>query len=237
MLVTGGVGSLNTMTATSPTVLDTAEVYDPAAGVFLPIAKMKARRDRQFSVRLEDGRVLIGGGADTLLVPMILFPGPPMPSTLGSTEIFDPAAGTFTLAATMIDARDEPTGTLLPDGKVLVAGGGDVETELYDPAANKFTATGKMNSARFGQTATLTADGLVLMVGGGTADAEIYNPATGKFATVGAMSTDRIYHTATLLEDGRVLVAGGSPYARRAPLDTTDLYDPKSGKFSAGPKM
>ena len=33
------------------------------------------------------------------------------------------------------------------------------------------------------------------------------------------------------------LIAGGSPYARSGALDTTEFYNPKNGKFVAGPKM
>jgi len=160
-------------------VLDSAELYDPIEGKFTAIAPMTAHRDRHAAVLLRDGRVLIVGGVDTVLVPMIVFPGPTMPSILASTEIFDPSKGTFGPAFPMATARDVPTATLLIIGKVLVAGGGDDGAELYDPRTKKFSATGNLTEGRYGQTATLLPDGRVLMAGGGDAVAEIYNPAIG----------------------------------------------------------
>src|SRR5260370_13357142 len=74
----------------------------------------------------------------------------------------------------MSTARDYATATLLPNGKVLIAGGfGDAgvlsSTELYDPATNTFApsnATPEMNSARVADTATLLRNGKVLIAGG-----------------------------------------------------------------------
>ena len=71
----------------------------------------------------------------------------------------------------MTVARDLQTATLLPTGKVLVAGG-DGETdalasaELYDPATGTFTATGGMEATREMHTATLLSNGKVLIAGG-----------------------------------------------------------------------
>ena len=140
----------------------------------------------------------------------------------------------------METARGQQTATLLPDGRVLIAGGWDGKepvksAELYDPATDTFVPTGEMTKARHLQSATLLPDGLVLMVGGddGTAvlsSAELYDSKTGSFSPTGSMTLAREAHTATLLPDGRVLIAGG--WDGEQARQTAELYDPKTGKFS-----
>src|SRR5581483_4435854 len=114
VLITGGTGIVDVApTGESPAVLNTAEIYDPVVGEFLPISPMTTQRDRHSATALPDGRVFIVGGVDTVLVPLASFPGPAMPWILRSTEIFDPSDGRFTAAANMAAARDEPTATVL----------------------------------------------------------------------------------------------------------------------------
>ena len=143
----------------------------------------------------------------------------------------------------MAFARGGPAAVLLPDGRVLVAGGSDTKrplasAELYNPATRKFALTGPMSVARWGPTATLLPDGLVLIAGGfdgsnAVASAELYSPATGTFAPTGSMATARLGQTATLLRDGRVLTVGGlSSYLLGTATASAELFDPATSTFS-----
>jgi hypothetical protein len=87
----------------------------------------------------------------------------------------------------MVTPRYNNTTTLLPNGQVLVAGGGNpgelASAELYDPATGTWMRTRSMNIARFGHTATLLSNGQVLVatgVGAGPiilTSAELYKSA------------------------------------------------------------
>jgi hypothetical protein len=132
--------------------------------------------------------------------------------------------------------RSLHTATLLPNGKVLVAGGNDQNNflqtaELYDPATGSWTATGNLNTARYYHTATLLPNGKVLVAGGGGYSAELYDPGSGSWTATGNLNTARDQHTATLLPNGKVLVAGG--YSGHGPSASAELYDPGSGSWTA----
>ena len=165
------------------------------------------------------------------------------------------AAGTFTPTTGNLNAgRFQHTATLLPNGKVLIAGGINshpiipndpffnmlTSAELYDPSTGAFTQTGTMSVHRAGHTATLLANGKVLVVGGAYSNvAELYDPATETFSRTGDMITQRTGgHVATLLNDGRVLIAGGFlgvllPGEINYRLSNAELYDPLTGRFAA----
>jgi galactose oxidase-like protein len=155
----------------------------------------------------------------------------------------------FTVTGSMTTARLLHTATLLPNGKVLIAGGGGnsgpiSSAELYDPATGIFSATGSMTIARQGHTATLLPNGKVLIAGGEScggcqlSSAELYDPATGTFTATGGMVNARETHTATLLGNGKVLVAGGDvgPLCQ-TPLSSAELYDPAMGNFTSTGSM
>ncbi len=86
--------------------------------------------------------------------------------------------GTFRVTAGQMSVdRGWHSATLLPNGKVLIAGGSTTSSgttasaELYDPMTDSFTATGSMRTARLGHSATLLANGKVLIAGGQIASA------------------------------------------------------------------
>src|SRR5205823_3655444 len=141
---------------------------------------------------------------------------------------YDPATGTWSSAGTFNFARWFHTATLLPNGKVLIAGGlgpTGVNTfssfnsaELYDPATGTWSLTGNLNTGRDGHTATLLQSGKVLVAEGSNCpslndcvnlkSAEIYDPATGTWSSTGNLNIFS-FGPATLLQNGKVLVIGG----------------------------
>jgi N-acetylneuraminic acid mutarotase len=154
-----------------------------------------------------------------------------------SAELYDPVAGTWTATTGMAGFRVHHSTTLLPNGKVLVAGGWDnnylATAELYDPDTGTWTTTGSMHQAREYHAAILLPDGNVLVVGGipffggETATAELYNPTTETWTFAGSLNAARNSALSVLLPDGRVMIAGG--YTTNGfILDSTELYDPLS---------
>jgi N-acetylneuraminic acid mutarotase len=135
----------------------------------------------------------------------------------------------------MATQREGHAATLLPSGKVLVAGTftGSIHAqelsksaELYDPATGTWSATGSMSIPRTGHTLTLLPTGKVLVAGGSVS--ELYDPDTGQWTKTGVMLLARGQHTATLLPTGKVLVVGGYDHG---PLASAELYDPATGEW------
>jgi Kelch motif len=150
-------------------------------------------------------------------------------------------SGAFAAVGNLATARAKHSATLLPNGKVLIAGGaGDdfqplASGELYDPSSGRFSPAGNMTTPRSGHTAILLANGKVLIAGGaqtrsavisGVAaygvSAELYDPSTGIFTATGSMLSGG-WAVSTLLPDGRALVAKDV---------NAEIYDPVSGSFT-----
>ncbi|WP_437850211.1 kelch repeat-containing protein [Sorangium sp. So ce363] len=134
---------------------------------------------------LQDGRVLIAGGYPEL-------DGPPYTTreamSLKAVEIYDPATGTWSPAAPLLQARSGHAAILLPDGHVLVAGGRMMNAqaqgtslssaEIYDPMSDTWTPAGPLSIAHPAPSMMLAGGRPVLV---GLAWQDVYDEFDGQF--------------------------------------------------------
>jgi hypothetical protein len=157
----------------------------------------------------------------------------------------------------MVTPRINYGAQLLPDGRVLFAGGADAigngikKAEVFDPKANggagAFVATGDMITARNSFPTALLPDGRVLVSGGyvsatagtWTGASEIWDPKAnggmGAFTATGSLNISRFDHVATT-SMGKVVVAFGG--GNSGALSCVETFDPLAnagaGAFTLG---
>ncbi len=137
---------------------NSAEVYDPTSGTWSTTGSLNFAFSRRTATLLPSGKVLVAGGVG--------LDNGIMPVSVNSAELYDPATGTWTTTGSLNTGRAYHTATLLPSGKVLVAGGqafsGPLNyfaelnsAELYDPATGRWSYTGnlrrRLDTHRVGQ--------------------------------------------------------------------------------------
>jgi len=217
-----------------------ADLYDPADRRFRAGPAMTVARAGHTATALRDGRVLITGGY-----------GAEGRAPWSSAETYDPAKGAFVSAGSMVDGRGSHTATLLADGRVLVVGGvdgrGTLSTvELYDPATGRFTRAAPLPAPRATHGAALLADGRVLVAGGqsvpghgnGLLDtALLYDPVANSWREAGRLAVPKYKLAVAAVPGGAVVVGGQTADDPGARLATTEVFDPRTGGFTAGPAM
>ncbi len=210
-----------------------AELFDPKANQWKPAAAMAQARNWHTATLLDDGRVLVAGGARE------------QKSHLATAELYDPANDVWTAAAAMKQARCLHQAVRLSDGSVLVVGGrsnqqqpessapdagmaqrphGDskastgfgapiASVERWTPAG--WTSMPETVDPRQRHALVALPKG-AMAVGGATRTgltnlAELWAPDAGAWVTPEhSLSMGLGSHTATAL-DGDVLVIGGEP--------------------------
>jgi N-acetylneuraminic acid mutarotase len=220
VLVAGG-------SSVSGAAFASSEIYDPTTAVWSPAGDMKYARDRHTATLLDDGRVFVVGGTNpagenslfaelydpdtgswSLAEKMPTALTRPAAALLGDGRVLVVAGSTFVVydpandAWSSTDYVGSPRRSqvaLLPDGRVLLAGG-DREgarawAKVFDPAGGTWSSMDAMADPRVGHTLTALTSGQILVAGGigGSgfrsrdilASAEVYNPLTETWSSAG----------------------------------------------------
>ncbi|MCP4498989.1 MAG: hypothetical protein GY822_03355 [Deltaproteobacteria bacterium] len=137
---------------------------------------------------LQDGRVLLVGGANANTDADSTCPGCRRLTASSSVEIYDPSTGIFSPMQSLSSARMMHTASLLSDGSVLVVGGSS-ETLVVPPDAST----------------PFPLKPLLLVP-----DVEVIDPSDGSVTTIAnGGGFGRVFHAATPLPSGNILISGG----------------------------
>jgi len=254
VLIIGGADS-------NANVLSSCEIYNPATNSFSSTGSMNTQRVLFGACLMDDGRVMVAGGTDTLDSNVVNV----VTGVLRSTEIYNPATGSWSGSQDIGAYRLAPALTQLPNNRVLVSGGVQIGFFFGIPTSASSTNNcqrwtngswgggANMSQGRAGHQYNQVRlnDGRILMTGGvdvpsllGATNAapingaEAYNPSSNSWQTVN-MPVDRALHTATLLDDGRVAVCGGAQGLLTAPISIADvhLFNPSTNSWSGAPSL
>lgn len=223
-------------------LLASTEVYDPHSERWRETGSLQEARWSHTATLLPDGRVLVAGGFGEPYQG-----GSNAQPVLDTAEVYDPRTGTWSQTGSMTTRRALHTAILLPDGRVLVAGGRTCDqppptacnftfrsdtAEIYDPTTGTWTPTGSLTIHRHTTSSVLLPSGEVLVPAGFTSagngtTADRYDPGTGTWSSTSPLNVGRARQGAMLLPDGTVLVASGFGGG-----NTAETYDPASDTWT-----
>jgi N-acetylneuraminic acid mutarotase len=197
-------------------------IYDPADSTWRDGAPMLTPRGA-LAVVVVDGKIhAIGGNAAGGDLPPHEHGAPQADNSVGTHEVYDPAADAWVRLAPMPTPRNH-LGAAVVAGKIHVVGGrvrGDMELtthEIYDPAAGSWAAGPPLPTGRSG-IAVVAHRGFVYVFGGETVrtlssktfdDAERFDPATGRWERLPPMPTARHGLGAASVGEAIYVLSGG----------------------------
>ncbi len=200
-------------------------------------AELSATCDYFTLTKLLDGRLLLAGG---------FCDGPSGTQEVSNAYLFSPADASWTPAPSLANARAAAAASLLPDGRVLVAGGQDEDgvemasCEIFDPTTPGWTPAPAMAEARQYHRA-VDIGGRVLVTGGIPAfasasnTAEIFDPAgAGDWDNTPDFQDARFVHTLTRLGTDKVLMVGGLQSSSFV-VSAIEVFDIQSETWSTHP--
>lgn len=256
-LITGGVGATN-----DPHL--TCELYDPVADTFVPTGSMLTPRTGHTATLLPSGKVLVTGGIQAM--PTTPTQLQPIREIVNSTELYDPATGSWTAGPNMSTPRAGHSAIVRPNGQIALIGGISWDNviiigwapavrrsmDLYNPTTNAMTTGPQMATARslidpvdLGNNRFLFAGGIngITVIpfnpGNPTNAAEIYDATANTWTTVAPMATARGNHRGWPIGNGRFVLTGGAngSILSPTPLNSTEIFDVATNAFTPGPAM
>ncbi len=215
------------------------ESYNPTTGRWTWRTPLPASSTPNFS--LSGARTVITGEDQVLVIGGSAGEGVEVDNWM-----YDAKSDTWTSLGRLLTSRHQHTATLLNDGNVLIAGGLSVfsgqklqNAELYAAPVSPWKIKELDEPLATAPAATRLDDGLVLLSGlsADHAQSMIFDPQDDSLRPTARLLEPRMTHDAVLLPDGRVLAAGGYTMNPVAPLNTTEIFDPASSQWIAGPNL
>lgn len=232
VLVTGGTDATGQLLAST-------EIFDPAHNTWSPGPKMSVPRANHTAVLLDNGQVIVIGGGQSDSSGL-----PSGQGVLASTEIYSPASNTFSPGPQLLHARGHQQSTLLPDGRVLVAGGTGpggtnvLEAEVLSADHKTWSAAGSLTQGRSLFGLAQTTSGQVVVAGGLAStilgSTERFDPSTNQWSQGPSLMQPRFFLALAALSDGGVFAAGGIGGPNNF-LDSTEVLAAGGSAWSAGP--
>lgn len=198
-------------------------LFDPVAQTFTATGSLVTAQRNGDAVLLDANRVLLANGT----------------SSGGSTvaQIYDIAAGTWSLAASRINSYRFHKLARLPDGRVLLVPGTTFDTacEIYDPVANTWTAAPAIPYAQAGVSLGTLQDGRIIAVGRNSVSSNtakpIFDAATGTWSTTATLSGNHHeYGAVQVLPSGKVLAVAGIAGSTSS---VAHIFDPSTNAWTA----
>lgn len=196
----------------------TAEVFDPSTDTFTALPITSANTGFGMPVRLRDCRVLLAAPSG------------------GKSEIYDPDSGLLiTLDTTFLHSVTSLR--VLPNGRAIAAGGGDLigddltphaAVQTFDPKTNTFSMLSvTLETARTGFATVLASNGSLLVAGGQSStyglsttgcdhvfplldSVEVIDPVAQTRSQVAKLPEPNFELIGVSLFDGSLILAGGS---------------------------
>jgi hypothetical protein len=215
-------------------------IYDPSTGTGHAIVA-PAPVFCGSATPLSDGRILFVGGAD------------PFPKGIVDLWLFDPATETWTRQPDTVNGRYYPTSTRLPDGRVVITAGTELDGRTRNPDVEVFTppaagsavgtleVVGPPHATSFYPHQLVMPNGRMLQVT--LTAAYMLDPTTWSWSRLPAMAARAGGGSAHLMLPGgpsgsqRVLMVGG--LIARVAQRTTQTFDlaNRAAGWKLGPSM